>query len=339
MTQIISAMLALVLSAGTAAAFPCANPKPPWDIVVCSDTALQKLADERLTAFNDAKARLSPEQFQRLREDQNAWVHSYSASCGIRANRAPPSPIPIEIVECFRRAGEARLAYLQSYGSEDGSSPSRSPREDHPTPTAPTISQRGEKTLDAWIDCLHDAATSLAVQPEPARTVVDGALGTCGKYEIAFFNATVKTGEIDRPGFERAKDGAIKNMIGLVMRGRAARAKLPKENLETRPDSNAITDYTGPFTTKILYTMCSQEDRASRDRCDIYIQGLMYGINISRSLESKLHVCLPEMSIEAARTRILQFIDTTTGGKPETNGDGGDWMAFMGLAAGNLCKD
>jgi hypothetical protein len=26
------------------------------------------------------------------------------------------------------------------------------------------------------------------------------------------------------------------------------------------------------------------------------------------------------------------------GGKPSSNKDGGDWMAFMGLAAGNVCK-
>jgi hypothetical protein len=36
-------------------------------------------------------------------------------------------------------------------------------------------------------------------------------------------------------------------------------------------------------------------------------------------------VCLPEMTAEAARLRILQFIEATTGGNPSSNKDGGDW--------------
>src|ERR1700694_593842 len=92
--------------------------------------------------------------------------------------------------------------------------------------------------------------------------------------------------------------------------------------------AEGFTDYTGPFTTKVFYTMCSRDDRISRDKCDMYIQGLMYGLNVSRSIRGKLQVCLPNMSTEVARVLILQFIQGTTGGKPETNGDGGDWMAF-----------
>jgi len=49
-------------------------------------------------------------------------------------------------------------------------------------------------------------------------------------------------------------------------------------------------------------------------------------------------ICLPDMTPETARLRILQFIEAATGGKPSSNKDGGDWMAFMGLAAGNVCK-
>jgi hypothetical protein len=35
-------------------------------------------------------------------------------------------------------------------------------------------------------------------------------------------------------------------------------------------------DYTGPFATQTLYTMCSQ--KTTRDKCLAYIQGLEYGI-------------------------------------------------------------
>ena len=98
-------------------------------------------------------------------------------------------------------------------------------------------------------------------------------------------------------------------------------------------------DYVGPFTTQVLYTMCSENDASSREKCDLYIQGLLFGLNTQRSMQDHgMPVCLPKLSPEAARVRILQFIDGTTAGKPSNNKDGGDWMAFMGVASGNICK-
>jgi len=114
--RIIALVLGMsLLSTTTAAAFNCSGVKFPWDIVVCSDVELQNLADQRLEAFMQAKARLTAEQIEQLRREQAAWVHSYSASCGILGDRAPPSLIPAEIIECFRRAGTARLVYLRAY--------------------------------------------------------------------------------------------------------------------------------------------------------------------------------------------------------------------------------
>jgi predicted aspartyl protease/uncharacterized protein YecT (DUF1311 family) len=107
----------LALFSSSASAFNCEGAKLPWDIVVCSDRDLQRLADERLAAFEEAKSRLTEAQIQNLRQDQAAWVRSYSASCGIRPDTIVPSPVPAGIADCFRRAGEARLAYLKAYGS------------------------------------------------------------------------------------------------------------------------------------------------------------------------------------------------------------------------------
>jgi succinate dehydrogenase/fumarate reductase-like Fe-S protein len=96
-------------------------------------------------------------------------------------------------------------------------------------------------------------------------------------------------------------------------------------------------DYAGPFPTPALYRMCS--DPASRDKCRAYLQGLMYGLNAQKSMYDRgSPVCLPDITPEAARIRLLQFIDTTTRGKPSSNKDSGDWVAFLALAAGNLCK-
>lgn len=72
-----------LLTYTSALAFDCANAKLPWDIVVCSDPELQRLADQRLEAFMRAKPRLNQTEVERLQKEQAAWVHSYSASCGI----------------------------------------------------------------------------------------------------------------------------------------------------------------------------------------------------------------------------------------------------------------
>ena len=103
--------------------------------------------------------------------------------------------------------------------------------------------------------------------------------------------------------------------------------------------ADGIKDYSGPLTTQALYQMCSQDNPVTRDKCYMYIEGLTYGLNIQKSMQEKrMPVCLPALNPEAARVRILRFIDETTREKPENNKDGGDWMAFMGLAAGNICK-
>jgi Rap1a immunity proteins len=105
------------------------------------------------------------------------------------------------------------------------------------------------------------------------------------------------------------------------------------------PANDDANDYAGPFSTEFLYAMCSQNDTASREKCDYYLQGLLYGLNVQRSMQKKgMAICLPDMTSETARRRILQFIEATTGGNPANNKDGGDWMAFMALAAGNTCK-
>lgn len=108
---------------------------------------------------------------------------------------------------------------------------------------------------------------------------------------------------------------------------------------QTGMQQGGIKDYEGPFTTQFLYTLCAQNDADAREKCNLYIQGLLYGMNISKSMRDKgTEICLPPMTTEAARVRILQFIDAASGGNPSNNKDGGNWMAFTGVAAGNVCK-
>ena len=56
------------------------------------------------------------------------------------------------------------------------------------------------------------------------------------------------------------------------------------------------TDYVGPFTTEYLYAMCSQNDTSSREKCNLYLQGLLYGLNTAKSMQQNATpVCLPEI--------------------------------------------
>jgi len=110
------------------------------------------------------------------------------------------------------------------------------------------------------------------------------------------------------------------------------------QNTFAKPDDSP-KDYVGSFSTEFLYSMCSQSDTASREKCNLYLQGLLYGLDIGRSMQRNgTPVCTSGMTAEAARLRILDFINGITGGNPSNNKDGGDWMAFMGIATGNLCK-
>jgi hypothetical protein len=98
-------------------------------------------------------------------------------------------------------------------------------------------------------------------------------------------------------------------------------------------------DYKGNFSTQALYDLCSTNDSASKEKCEIYIQGLMYGLMSGRVvLHGSLSICVPKMDIETARRRILEFVDGVTEHHPSNNKDGGDWIALMALAAGNVCK-
>jgi predicted aspartyl protease len=110
-------LISMATFCGPASAFNCVGAKLPWDVVVCSDSQLQLLADERLAAFEVAKQRLTELEVQHLRDDQAAWVRSYSAACGIRADAVVPMAISAGVIECFKKAGEARLAYLRAYGA------------------------------------------------------------------------------------------------------------------------------------------------------------------------------------------------------------------------------
>src|SRR5437016_2026067 len=63
---LIAFVLGFVLYTQPASAFDCAGVTLPSSIVICSDPALMRIADDRQQVFNEARARLGEQNFPRL---------------------------------------------------------------------------------------------------------------------------------------------------------------------------------------------------------------------------------------------------------------------------------
>ena len=86
-------------------------------LVICSDAELMRLADERQEAIKEARTRIGEDRWPALWDNQKAWVRSYSAACGVPADRQPPAPVPEPIRDCFKKAALERIALLRAYGN------------------------------------------------------------------------------------------------------------------------------------------------------------------------------------------------------------------------------
>jgi uncharacterized protein YecT (DUF1311 family) len=60
----------------------CKTAELPSSIAICSDRELRALVLERQRAYDEAKARLNPDQQKALLADQNGWVRTYPQACG-----------------------------------------------------------------------------------------------------------------------------------------------------------------------------------------------------------------------------------------------------------------
>jgi uncharacterized protein YecT (DUF1311 family) len=239
----------------------CAQVEKASSIVICSDAGLRQHVSSRNKLFDAAREKLSPEAYKALTEDQSRWIKSYTARCGVPVDGSVPSlPIASSIIDCYRREAIARTAYLSARLSEPNTATTPLPTtsagpldqfEDKkvvaptapmpatpPTLTAPAT--QGDKALDDWKKCLDDAAIALADQPEPARTVADAALGSCGDYESAFSAGMLKTGGLTWAGFENIKTIATQRVISRVMLIRAALAKMRKDAPSPAMDYNRM---------------------------------------------------------------------------------------------------
>jgi uncharacterized protein len=155
-------VVVISLLSAPAWAFDCGNATLPSSIVICSDPELIRIADERQQAVNEARERLSPEQFRALLDEQNAWIRTYARACGVPPDEGPPElPVSRSMKACFKRAGEERTAYIRSYGSQASPAPSTAPM------------QSASDRLGPGFDCSANARTPLTqmicADPELSR--------------------------------------------------------------------------------------------------------------------------------------------------------------------------
>jgi hypothetical protein len=128
------------------------------NMVICTDNDLRAEAVQRLHAFDDAKARLTPDQQKTLAADQNGWAMSYAQSCGLQPDTPPALPLAPSVKECLAQAGQQRLAYLRSYGTATASNPAT------PTANAGSPASIPEPVAPA----AGTPAASTAPQPAPS---------------------------------------------------------------------------------------------------------------------------------------------------------------------------
>jgi uncharacterized protein YecT (DUF1311 family) len=218
----------------------CAQVQKASSIVICSDVQLRAETLKRQKLFDLLKERLTPDPYKALLADQNSWVKTYTARCGVSLDDLPPSlPISSNVVDCYLRESRLRTAdltrrYSWALPQEIVGTPVPSPAA--PSTTRPKTSAMPDVAVEAWYACLYDAADTLSQQPEPASVVVEAALGSCVKYKIAYRESV--------PGLtwdhaeEVTKTIVSPRILARVMTVRAARAKLREEKRRHEPQAD-----------------------------------------------------------------------------------------------------
>ena len=84
----------------------CKTVRLPSSIAICSEPELRALTRARQTAYDEARDQLSPDQQRVLLADQNDWVKSYPAGCGISQSAPPTLPSPRRPRNAWHRPGE-----------------------------------------------------------------------------------------------------------------------------------------------------------------------------------------------------------------------------------------
>jgi uncharacterized protein YecT (DUF1311 family) len=217
----------------------CAQVKKASSIVICSDAELREQASARNKLFDAARAKLSPEAYKALTDDQSRWIKAYTARCGVSLDDPPPpQPVPQSVIDCYRRESRARTIQVANWLSEPVPTAAPVPTAEQafgPRPAPPPAEARNRAT-DQWMKCLIGEAEALADQHEPAETVAKAALGACGKYELAWGEVL----HLDLDAREQIKrDAVIPKLLASVLAARKAQHAFHGRSAESSVDSLA----------------------------------------------------------------------------------------------------
>ena len=160
----------------------CAGAKKASSIVICSDAQLREQAIARNKLFETARAKLSPEAYKTLSDDQSRWIKVYTAGCGISIDDPPPTvPIPQRVIDCYRRESRDRTAQLTERLSGPGIAAAG-----QPAPSAASGGAPPDDQMKAYIDavqqeirCLDHAVGALDDRITPAEVVAAAAQTQC----------------------------------------------------------------------------------------------------------------------------------------------------------------
>jgi uncharacterized protein YecT (DUF1311 family) len=217
----------------------CAQAKKASSIVICSDAELRQQAIARNKLFEAARAKLSPEDYKALTDEQSRWIKAYTARCGIALD-GPVAllPIPQSIIDCYRRESHARTAQLAERVSEPATAaaPPQAPSTESVANDALVragIPRPEVEAMAAWDECTEAAVDKFADQPESAHTVAEAAMATCTAEKYKYMLAT----GIAIP--DAVEQATMPHLLARVMAVRAARAKLRQQS----PGISPAIDY------------------------------------------------------------------------------------------------
>ena len=219
----------------------CAQAKKASSIVICSDAELRQQAITRNKLFEAARAKLSPEDYKALTDEQSRWIKAYTALCTISLDGPVPSlPIPQSVIDCYRRQSSARTRYLADRLSEPttAAAPPQAPSTEAIVNDALVragIPRPVVEAMAAWDECTEIAVDKFADQPESAHTVAEAAMATCTSEKYKYMRAA---------GINLANPGAVEQatmpqLLARVMAVRAARAKVRQQG----PGISPAIDY------------------------------------------------------------------------------------------------
>ena len=198
---------------------------------------LRTLAIERIGAFVEAEARLSPEQQKALLADQNDWVRSYTRVCGL-SDMPPALTLAPEVKACMARAGSARIAYLRAYGSYSAPPPlGQTSAPFAQTPPASATVASSPTRIGPSFDCSKASSPlALMICASPALSKVDlsfvqayralwqqvgrtGKASSCGKPSISRTRCCAPAASLKRGRSRDRRSASPLNTSGNVRSG------------------------------------------------------------------------------------------------------------------------